>query len=110
MESWLENKDSLIDEDSFVYGALIVDITETGENEYKALLDWYTPYAESEEEDEAYPEKDGYNRTYLYSVEENFVFKYNRRGWWECNGSDFSNVSLKSVIYIPESTGEVASD
>lgn len=107
---WLGSNDKTIDKDSFVYGAVIESIEETSENSYKALLDWYTPYSDSDEDEADYPLKEGYVRTYLYSVEEYFTFVYNSRGWWECVESRLENKGLKSVIYIPEADGEVIPD
>ncbi len=99
---WLEEK-SEIPTDSFVYGVVIDEIIEISPNEYRASLEWYTPYSMSDKDDENYPIKEGYTRTYLYRIDEYFRFEYNKRGWWECVESSLSNDELRSVIYIPQS-------
>ena len=101
IDDWLENGEGAIEKESFVYGAVIENIADDGDNTYTALLKWYTPYAFSDEEDEEYPEKDGYSRVYVYSISETFVFELNRRGWWQCTSSSFSDDTLLEVLYIP---------
>lgn len=88
---------------SFIYGAIIKEIESDGDNTYTAILDWYTPYAFTDEDEENYPEKEGYVRTFLYSLKEHFTFTYNSRGWWECTDSYFSDAELVKIIYTPQS-------
>ncbi len=92
-----------VKEGTFIYGAIIKEIESDGDNSFSALLDWYTPYAFTDDDEENYAEKDGYTRTFLYSVKEHFTFVYNSRGWWECTSSYFSDAKLVKIIYTPQS-------
>ena len=104
VDDWLSSGESAIDSESFVYGAVIESIEDEGDNTYTAALRWYTPYAFSDDEDEGYPEEDGYARIYVYSISETFVFEWNSRGWWQCTSSSFSDDTLLDVLYIPYKT------
>ncbi len=104
VDDWLSSGEGAIDSESFVYGAVIESIEDEGDNTYTASLRWYTPYAFSDEEDEAYPSRDGYSRVYVYSISETFVFEWNERGWWQCVSSSFSDDTLVDVLYIPYKT------
>ncbi len=104
LDEWRENGEGAIGGDSFVYGVEIESITDDGGDKYTASLIWYTPYSFSDEDEETYEERDGYTRTFVYSVKEHFTFEYNNRGWWECTESYFSDDSLVDVIYIPNVT------
>ncbi len=106
LEEWKENDEGAIEKDQFVYGVEIESITDEGDEKYTAELTWYTPYGFSDDDEEMYEEREGYTRTFVYSVTEHFTFEYNKRGWWECTDSYFSDDKLLDVIYIPNVTTE----
>lgn len=106
LSEWKENGEGAIENDTFVYGVEILNIIDEGDGKYTAELTWYTPYGFSDEDEETYEEKEGYTRTFVYSVNEHFTFEYNKRGWWQCTSSYFSDDKLEDVIYIPNVTTE----
>ncbi len=103
VDDYLEDKGISIGRDSIVYGAVIRDIEETGKDTYTAHLDWYTPYGFTEEDENAYEKNDSSARIFVYDTDEEFVFEWNRRGWWECTSSSITQGELKKVLYIPYS-------
>lgn len=98
--TWIENGREPIDKDSIIYGAIISDIIDKGNEEYKAKLIWYTPYAINEIDEEIYEEKENKFRLFIYSIDEDFTFVWNKRGWWECSSSVLSNEKLEEVVYV----------
>ena len=100
-ETWIkEGKPSLL-KDTWVYGVIPISITETEENHFVAKTEWYTPFAFDDENEEAYGEKDGFSRTFIYEVTQEFDFEWNKRGWWVCTKNEITDYTLLGVEYTP---------
>ena len=100
-ETWVkEGKPSLL-KDTWVYGVIPISITETEENHFVAKTEWYTPFAFDDENEEAYGEKDGFSRTFIYEVTQEFDFEWNKRGWWVCTMNEITDYTLLGVEYTP---------
>ena len=111
VNDWIESGRGAIDRECTIYGVIIDGIEESGENAYTAHLEYYSPYALSDEDEDIYPQQDNTARIFVYSIDENFVFEWNTRGWWLCTDSEFSDATLLDVLYVPYASGdEVASD
>ena len=100
-ETWIkEGKPSLL-KDTWVYGVIPISITQTEENHFVAKTEWYTPFAFDDENEEAYGEKDGFSRTFIYEVTQEFDFEWNKRGWWVCTKNEITDYTLLGVEYTP---------
>lgn len=102
IDAFLSNE-ATITSQSFIYGAIIKEIKDNGNNSYTAILDWYTPQAINDEDELNNPSKDGSIRTFHYTIEEDFTFQWNKRGWWECVESKLKNPNYVETIYSPYS-------
>ncbi len=108
---WIEGGRGAIDEECTVYGVIIKSIEAVSENTYTAHLEYYTPYAFYNEDEEDNSINEDSARVFVYSVDETFVFEWNKRGWWICTSSEFEDASLIEVLNIPYSTtGKISSD
>ena len=58
-------------------------------------------FAFDDEVEETYGEKDGFARTFIYEVIQEFDFTWNNRGWWVCTENEITDYSLLSVEYTP---------
>ena len=111
VNDWIEGGRGAIDADCVIYGVIIDGIDENGEESYTAHLEYYTPYAVNDEDEEDNPARENSARIFVYSIDENFVFEWNTRGWWLCSDSAFKDAVLLDVLYVPYAAGdEVASD
>ena len=99
--TWVENGKPSITKDTWIYGVIPLDIVETEENHFVATVEWYTPFAFDDESEEAYGEREGFTRTFIYEVTQEFDFKWNNRGWWVCTKNEISDYTLLSVEYTP---------
>ena len=91
-----------IPESSVIYGVVVEDIEETGENTYKARGVWYTPFPYSEEEEIAATADS--LPVYTYEVTQSFTFTWNDRGWWNITDTeigDYTFLGAESVGTYP---------
>ena len=58
-------------------------------------------FAFDDENEEAYGEKDGFSRTFIYEVTQEFDFEWNKRGWWVCTKNEITDYTLLGVEYTP---------
>lgn len=98
---WVEAGKPSITKDTWIYGVIPLSIEETEENHFVAKVQWYTPFAFDDEVEETYGEKDGFARTFIYEVIQEFDFTWNNRGWWVCTENEITDYSLLSVEYTP---------
>lgn len=100
---WVEEGMPAVPESSTIYGVVLNDITETGENTYLADSTWYTPYP--------YDENETVQATltsipvYVYDIEQSFTFTWNDRGWWnitdtEITDSEFLRTEIVSTYAL----------
>ncbi len=100
---WVEEGMPAVPESSTIYGVVLNDITETGENTYLADSTWYTPYP--------YDESEAVQATltsipvYVYDIEQSFTFTWNDRGWWnitdtEITDSEFLRTEIVSTYAL----------
>ena len=101
ISDYLEGKIESVQKDSIPYGVFIKEIIDNGNESYRAILEWYTPYGFSDDDELNNPVKDGFLRVFKYIIYEDFTFTFSSRGWWECTSSSFSSESLVDLIYIP---------
>ncbi len=111
VNDWIEGGRSTIDSDCIIYGVIIGGIESNGDNSYTAHLEYYTPSGLNDGDEDIYPTEENSARIFVYSIDENFVFEWNTRGWWLCTDSDFGDATLLDVLHVPYTAGdEVASD
>lgn len=83
---WIDAGKPPIAETAFIYGVVVDEIEQIDEDTFRAKATWYTPYQYERDEDnnqvDEYTPPEGYTVVYLYSVSEDFDFKWNDRGWW----------------------------
>ena len=98
-KDWLDEGSPAINKDTWIYGVIPESIEKTGEDHYRAILKWYTPFAFEDGDEELYPEKDDEARIFVYTVTQEFDFKWNNRGWWVCTYNEITSYSLDQCIY-----------
>ena len=89
---WVEAGKPDVVEGAVVYGVIVEDIVETGENLYEATGIWYLSSAYEDKdkvpEDEADPSK---VYVYEYRITQEFAFSWNKRGWWNIVKADIKS-------------------
>ncbi|MBQ0071606.1 MAG: hypothetical protein KBS81_07100, partial [Spirochaetales bacterium] len=93
-DEWVASGCGPIASSSSIYGVIVESIEETGENTFVAHTTWYTPYAYEDEELDTSPLPENTTRCYMYSVDETFVFEWNKRGWWESTKTEIVDYKL----------------
>ena len=86
---WVEDGMPPVPESSAIYGVVLENITQTGENTYTAESTWYTPYP--------YDESETVQATltsipvYVYDIDQSFTFTWNDRGWWNITDTEITD-------------------
>lgn len=96
---WVKESCPPITKDTWVYGVIPISIEETEENHYVATVNWYTPFAFDDSDEEVYPEREEEARIFVYTVTQEFDFKWNNRGWWVCTDNEITSYTLDDCIY-----------
>ena len=97
---WVENGMPAILQGTFIYGVIPQSITEIEDGKYEAIIDWYTPFAFTDDVEEENPEMENMARVFVYSVTQDFDFQWNKRGWWVCINNEISDYTLSDVFYV----------
>ena len=97
---WVENGMPAILQGTFIYGVIPQSITETEDGKYEAIIDWYTPFAFTDDVEEENPEMENKARVFVYSVTQDFDFQWNKRGWWVCVSNEIADYTLSDVFYV----------
>lgn len=102
-DEWVDDGMPSFKASMFVYGADDVVVTQIGENQYKAVLKFYTPYdySETESTDDQVIQSEAL--TYVYEFTQIFDFAWNNRGWWNIVNVTNPEITLLEVIRTPYS-------
>lgn len=98
-DEWVASGMGDIPEASSIYGVTVESIEQTGENDFIAHTTWYTPYPYDESEMvETVPE--GKKHVYVYHVDEEFTFQWNKRGWWQGIRTAITSYDFQGVLEV----------
>lgn len=89
---WVSEGKPEVPETSNIYGVVLEEIEQTGENTYQARGIWYTPFPYNEEE--TFQTEEGSIPVYLYEITQSFTFTWNDRGWWNITDSEITESSF----------------